>query len=344
MFVWLKNIAVNKMLKSVELPIIEPIYGTYHYQGNGSAIISENPSIRNWYLNRVMNLSCTRHFLYGFTTPVVSVYESSAAENPYLEQIRFPLKILGTDVHRVIRDLIDNGYYVAYCGVDDYFVEGKSWYHERHFTHDGLISGYDQNAKTYTIYAYDHSWTYKTFKTSQRGFEYGRKASLADGYNGDICGLKAKPDKVEIDPNEILICLKGYLDSSLEKYPFYEDGMVYGTAVHDYIAMYMNMLFDQQISYNQTDSRVFRMLWEHKRAMAERIKAVESLLHINREISTQYDDIVSEADAIRMMYASHHMKCRFSILSAIRTRVIVLKRSEIAILTKFVDKLEAKLQ
>ena len=58
----------------------------------------------------------------------------------------------------LIRSLIDNGYYVAFGGVDDYYMEGKSWYQEKHFDHDGLIVGYDQNDKTYTIYAYDQNW------------------------------------------------------------------------------------------------------------------------------------------------------------------------------------------
>ena len=32
------------MVTRVELPIIEPIYGTYHYQGIGGAVLSNNLS------------------------------------------------------------------------------------------------------------------------------------------------------------------------------------------------------------------------------------------------------------------------------------------------------------
>lgn len=39
------------MNKYAELPIIAPIYSTYHYQGDASAVINDNPSIRNWFLN-----------------------------------------------------------------------------------------------------------------------------------------------------------------------------------------------------------------------------------------------------------------------------------------------------
>ena len=55
------------MKNNVELPLVEPIYSTYHYHGTGAAIINANPSIRNWYLNQVMNLRCSKKFLEGFS-------------------------------------------------------------------------------------------------------------------------------------------------------------------------------------------------------------------------------------------------------------------------------------
>lgn len=44
------------MNKAVELPIVQPLYGTYQNHGAGSAVLKSNPSIRNWYLNQVMIL------------------------------------------------------------------------------------------------------------------------------------------------------------------------------------------------------------------------------------------------------------------------------------------------
>ena len=61
------------MNKFVELPLVPPIYSTYQHQGPGSAILANNLSIRNWYLNEVMILTCNRRFLSGFTTPGIGV-------------------------------------------------------------------------------------------------------------------------------------------------------------------------------------------------------------------------------------------------------------------------------
>ena len=61
------------MNKYVELPLVTPLYETYHNQGSATAIIANNPSIRNWYLNNAVNLVCNRKFLRGYTSPEVDV-------------------------------------------------------------------------------------------------------------------------------------------------------------------------------------------------------------------------------------------------------------------------------
>ena len=330
-------------MKKVELPIIEPVYGTYNSQGNASAILAANPSIRNWYLNQVMMLDCTPKFLHGLTTPEICVDESTDEENPYLDKKYYFLKHLGGCVHSVIRNLIDDGYYVAFTEIDDYYIEGKSWYHERHMPHDGLICGYDQQEKTYSVLAYDNSWIYRVFQTPQKGFEAGRKSAFRSGRYGRLCGLKAKPDIVKLQPSKICIQLKAYLESDLERYPLDGNVIIYGSAVHEYIIIYLDKLAAGDIPYERLDWRVFRMLWEHKKVMLERIIAVEEKLQLPPEISLQYSIIVKEADHMRMLYASHHLKRRDSVLPVIRSKLINLQILERKILSGFLLKTEEEI-
>ena len=72
------------MKKIVELPLIPPLYSTYH-NALSSATAVDNPSIRNWFLNQIMILSCNRKFLSGFTTPQISVVGCAIHLNPHLE-------------------------------------------------------------------------------------------------------------------------------------------------------------------------------------------------------------------------------------------------------------------
>ena len=159
------------MRKIKELPLVDPIYSTYHH-APGSAIIKDNPSIRNFYLNQVMNIRCTRKFLSGFTTPEINIIQVNVGDNPYLDRKWMSMQYLGSAIHSVIRNMIDAGYYVCFTGIDDYYVKGKSWYKERHFNHDGCICGY-------TIIAIVIGWLFRK-TTEQRPRIISARQSIAE--------------------------------------------------------------------------------------------------------------------------------------------------------------------
>ncbi len=319
-----------------ELPLIEPMYSTYH-NGIASAVLVENPSIRNWYLNKVMNLECNRKFLSGYTTPNISVIGIAIGSSPYIERKYISMAFVKGCMNRVIRNLIDEGYYVYFTGVDDYYVQGKSWYKTRHFRHDGAICGYNQEDKTYCIYAYDSNWIYQKFWTPQKGFAMGRKALERKGEPGYLCGIKPKAEEVAFSPETAIDGIATYLDSNMEKYP--EDGEddVYGIVVHAYIAKYVEKLLDGSIPYERMDRRVFRLIWEHKKVMLQRIRLIEESLDMNNEISEKYKRLVAEADTMRMLYASHHMKRRDAVLPVIQKKLLALMKNEEVLLSKLVE-------
>lgn len=324
------------MKKTVELPLIEPIYSTYH-NGLFSALIVSNPSIRNWYLNNALMLVCNRKFLTGYTTPEINVIGTSLSDNPYLEQKWVQMRFLNGYILPVIRNFIDQGYYVYFSGVDDYYVEGKSWYGKRHFNHDGGICGYNQENKTFCMYAYDSNWIYRKFWTSQKSFEAGRRSAFKREKYGKICGIKPKKDIVKFSPSIALTKIAEYLDSTYEKYPEDAEGNVYGIVVHDYISRYIDKLIDSSIPYERMDRRVMRMIWEHKKVMHERIECVEKALKMDQSISVRYKSLVTESDNIRMLYASHHLNRRDSMLPIIRKKLLSVKEKESELLGELLE-------
>lgn len=330
------------MNKFAELPLVEPLYRTYH-DGIITASLAQNPSIRNWFLSNTMVLTCSRKFLSGFTTPLIRV-ENYSFDNPLLGMKLIPMQFLKGCINPIIRNLIDAGYYVHFSGVDDYYVEGKSWYKERHFKHSGTICGYNQLDKTYCIYAYDSNWIYQKFWTSQKGFNKGREAMFKKGVYGALRVIKPKPDKVEFSVKTALEGIVDYLDSDLEKYPEDGEGNVRGIVVHEYIAKYVDKLFDGSIPYERMDRRVLRLIWEHKKVMLERIEKIEQSLKMNNEISEKYKPLVAEADTMRMLYASHHMKRRDSVLPIIRKKLLNLMHEERNLLEQLLKEAERKFE
>ena len=87
------------------------------------------------------------------------------------------------------------------------------------------------------------------------------------------------------------------------------------------------------------DWRVFRVIWEHKKAMLERISLVEKTLGMDSTASEQYKFLVSEADTMRILYASHYMRRRDSVLPIIKKKLLALKEKEQELLTGLVEKM-----
>ena len=327
------------MLKALELQIAEPIFSTYHTQGSSGALLHNNPSIRNWYLNKAINLTCNRMFLNGYTTPNINIVNSETFDNPYIEKVFLSLHVLGKSVHDIIPAFIQNGYYLIIWGVDDYYIDGKSWYKERHFAHDCLLCGYDHNDKTYSLFAYDKAWNYRVFRTPQKSFEEGRKSGLELTGSAYVCAIKAKQDYVVIDPKQILNGVCEYTRSTFDKNPTYINEIVYGTAVQDYMVIYLSMLYDGRIPHDKMDWRIFRLLWEHKKVMLERITQVESSLGMKSTFSEEYKSIVEISNHLRMLYASYYYKERPELLLTIKKQLKYVLNKESEILQLFCAKL-----
>lgn len=319
----------------VELPLVEPLYRTYH-NGVITAVIAQNPSIRNWFLNNTMILTCNRKFLANYTSPEIGL-ENYSLFNPVLEIDTIPMQFLKGYINPIIRNLIDAGYYVHFSGIDDYYVQGKSWYKERHFNHDGTICGYNQSNKTYCIYAYDSKWIYQKFWTPQKSFNKGREAMFKKGVYGYLYAIKPKIDKIDFSVETALKGIIDYLDSDIEKYPENGEGKIRGIVVQEYIAKYVDKLFNGSIPYERMDRRVFRLIWEHKKVMLERIEKIEQSLNLSNEISKQYKPLVAESNTMRMLYASHHMKRRDAVLPTIKTKLLKLSERERELLTLLVE-------
>lgn len=328
----------------VELPLAEPLYSTYHFQGPCTAVAVENPTMRNWILNQSMMLVCSRKFLEGRTTPEIDILKSAWILNPHLEKIHYPWKFAGGYINPIIRSLLDQGWYVCFSGVDDYYVEGKSWYREKHFIHDGMICGYNRTDQTYCLYAYDSHWIYRKFWTPQSAFNRGREAAQKNGGKDGIWGIRAKAEPVPFSPAEACRNLREYLHPPFEKYPAGEEDNVYGIMVQPYIALYVEKLQNDSIPHERMDRRVFRLIWEHKKVMQERIALVEKTLELEPVFSRRYAAVVSEADTLRMLYASYHMRKRDSLLPAVHRGILQIYDREKKILTAFLSKAEEVLR
>lgn len=326
------------MRNKVELPLVEPVFRTYNHLANGSAVLFSNPTIRNWYLNDVCSLCCTKKFLEGYTSPQLTPLKGTHHSNPNIERVSYNTRFTKGYTNCIIKILLDNGYYVCFDNVDDFYIKGKSWYGEKHFPHDGMIYGYDDERGTYSILAYDSSWIHRPFEVSQKDFNKARNKMREIGIYSRISGIKPRDTVVEFDPKKILKNLEQYLTEPSGKRPGSGEDIVCGTAVHGYIAKYVDKLTNGDIPYDKMDRRVFCMLWEHKKLMAERLRKLEDALGMDAGCSLDYEEIVRDANNMRLLYASHHAKRRDAVLPVIKNTLLKICEEEKLILEELLSK------
>ena len=185
-------------------------------------------------------------------------------------------------------------------------------------------------------------WIYQKFWTSQKSFETGRKVVFEKLKYGSVCGIKPTQDKITFSPETALERMKEYLDSDIEKYPENADGDVYGIVVHNYIAKYVEKLHSGSIPYERMDRRVFRLIWEQKKAMLERIRLIEQHFSLGADISKEYEALVKDADNCRMLYASHHMKQRNSVLPIIQKKLLSLNEKDKMLLENLIESVKGE--
>lgn len=332
------------MEKKIELPFSEPLVSALHCYIPPGMCLYENPSLINWYLNEVIDFRCDKAFLSGVTTPLFYIEEAFFGNCPYLETHMYPMRFAKGNINSIIREFLRNGYYVFFSGVDDYYLENKSFYHERHFYHDGIIYGYDQEKKTYSIYAYDKNWVCRKFEISQKSFNKGREAMFSQKKYGDVCGFKPQNQQILFDLKVALDGIVRYMDSSFEKYPINSRGLAHGIIVQDFLAMYLEKLLDGSIPFERMDRRIMRPIWEHKRLMKMRIEKIEEHLKLNSDISKDYESVEKEANALRILYATYNRKKRDSLLLNIHDRLLKLKEKEYRLLQQLIDKAKEALE
>lgn len=311
-------------------------------QGTAAPCIAlrNHPTAYNAILNQCTTLSCTRRFLDGFTTPQVGVPRLNIHSFPCIERYGVALRFTHDRFREIIKKMLDEGFYIYFGGVDDYFLPGKSWYGIRHMNHDGILCGYDDNDGTYSVAAYDSDWVFRLIRIPQDCFREGLESGISQGWNGNLYAYRMRNGEIQPDEKQMLRYLKAHVDADMDHFPLTERGNVEGIAVQGFLALYIGKLMDGSIPTDKMDWRVLRPVWEHKKCMLDRLIALEALHGWEPEFSSRYRPLVDAANRNRMMYAVYHKNRRPELLENVRKGLLDGKEQERAILCDFIRKTE----
>ena len=330
-------------MSKVELPFIEPMYSTYLWMASAGVPAKQNPTSDNWYYNHTVQWKCSKKFLGNFTGLEFFFPACKIWNMPFLDISGASMRFARHCPITVIKTMLDDGFYVAFYGVDDFYIKGKSWYQERHFNHDGLIIGYDDEDDTFTVAAYNQRWIYTTFKTPQKCFTKGIESMCNQEVYGGLHAIRVKGDALKLEIDTISSQLKNYL-SSIDNYSLGDSDNAEGIVVYDYICMYLDKLMDGSIPYDRHDWRIFRLIWEHKRCMGQRIIAVERECNWNNDLSSSYVKVVKLADKAKLIYAKFGIKFSARSIEQLQCLLMQMRDLELELLGEFSQLLEKELE
>ena len=328
------------MRESKQLPFLVPDFATFHDTAVAEMAYIDKSHARAQLLNQRMELACGRAFLTGFSSPQVTIPDAKIYTFPGMHRHCVSMIYAYPFYREIIQKMINAGSYIYLSSIDDYYIPQKSWYHEEHRLHDGILYGYDDCDDTYTLAAYDTNWIFRSFRIPQKALEESIHSALESGGNVRFIAVLVTEKEIELDVPGILKKLKEYISADFSKYPLDGNGIIKGIIVYDYLDIYFDKLLDGSIQHEKMDWRVLRIIWEYRIGMLKRLRAVEEKLQIDTSISTAYGDLVQETDRLRMLYALYHRKKKDSLLLAVKNGLLDLKAKERTLLEQFVQKVE----
>lgn len=327
------------------LPCRLPIFSSYHYQICGMIPALINPDGYNWYINECVQLSCSDTFFSEYDADGLMIDNSSFTENPNLDVVTVDKIGSWDDVISGIENAINDDRYVYFCGADDYFIREKSNFGKAHMSHDGLIYGCDGQTEELFVLAYNKDWVCKSFTVSFGSFRDSLH-NILDGANkwyGFFSYIKAKKDRIPIDLFAIRNSLREYLDSDLKKYPYESPGKKSGMVVYDYLRLLFGLACDGYFP-DGPDRRLMRVLWEHKKCMRDRIKAVSGLIGTSESLCSDYEKAVEAANRARMIFARCCLCGDMGLLRSVSEQLTALQNMERELLEAFEAELSKALR
>lgn len=328
------------MNKSKQLPFIVPDFATFHDTAIAEMAYIDKPHANAQLLNQRVELACGRAFLTGFSSPQVTIPDAKIYTFPGMHRHCVSMIYAYPFYREIIQKMIDAGSYIYLSSIDDYYIPQKSWYHEEHRLHDGILYGYDDCDDTYTLAAYDTNWVFRSFRIPQKALEESIHSALESGGNVRFIAVLVTEKEIELDILGILKKLKEYINADFSKYPLDGNNIIKGIVVYDFLDIYFGKLLDGGILHEKMDWRVLRIIWEYRVVMLKRLRAVEEKAQIDFSFSTAYEDLVQKTNRLRMLYAFYYKKKKDSLLLAVKDGLMELKMKEKDLLEQFIQKVE----
>jgi len=268
------------------------------------------------------------HFIQIFTGSqcgAFGFFDMDFYDYPFLccERIKnSTLQNMGVDIEEFIKTCIDNQSYVM-IKVDEYYLPNMPSYKYKNFLHDVFIYGYDEENSCFDITCYGKSGLYSRDTIMMSDL----KKALYIEENGDkdlTYIFKLRDHKAEFDLKLVTESIFDYVysqNTSERLRPMKKPTRkrTYGIKTCMLLKKRLEEIIELGENSNKykLDLRTFRLLWEHKKCMYDRLcyMCKNEYVKLDDNILEKYMEVVKSYNILFNMATRLYYSKRFDIIS-----------------------------
>lgn len=297
----------------VSLPLAQSPILAYLHHAYPLSVVSGREDVKPWLYSQYVQLRCFKDVqahkyrdLFNFYTTSSKMYEIV----PHLKVERVSKSLItrwvGDDIVDFFTEAIDQGYYcIIYL---NQFYKLKLFYFSNvEHIHELMIYGYDKETREFELYGFNGDDNLIQFRRSfDELIETFYAAPVEAEWQEHVQLIRYNPDSsFDFRIENMAAVLEDYLagaDSSLRfllwKFPVDHDS-VFGIETFKLLLDMLDMVERDELFL---DHRIYRLIWEHKRLMTDRLRFLEKqgYLEAKHGWPDKYKEVEELSTAIRL--------------------------------------------
>ncbi len=246
------------------------------------------------------------------------------------------------DLIKQIKNDLNNNIYIGGM-YDEYYIPGKTCYHNYHYWHDYYLYGFDDEEQCFYTVGYFDNMTYKNHKITYKDFALSVSPhenvlfQQQTTYSSYYIRITYKPNERCIDQLSIPEIYRNLYDYRFPKKPI--NMMEQCTGVYCYEALC------KFLSDGYFDLRSHRTIMEHKQHMSNRLKFINmnSKIQISEELCKIYDlEIKNKSSVLFNIAIKYSLTADHSLIVKMIAEYEKMKKKEETILFEIMDELLRK--
>lgn len=315
-------------MNSKILPIVMPPIETYQSLSFVLGVLLAYDNLENIMYSNYISVACNntssfQNMKLKYTEAMWEDYRKMGIAEMDLYHIK---NIGKKECVDFLKERIDQGNYLLFYSVDEYFLSYTKEYRKVHNKHDTYVYGYSE--KDLYVMAYK-DLKLQLFCVPTDEIVHGLYATMNRSEDSSFCTFRPRGDvNIQIKYDVTVEKLNEYIQGGNI------NGKIYGIDTYEVILKCIDASIElcSQGCQSNIDLRVFRMLWEHKKMINKTLKKLFGDISAFETIFKEYAELEQQAQLVFYLVMKYNMTRQKKILVNVKNKIINLKQLEKRIL------------